>query len=166
MTEMPYNIDIRFCAIGGILIQWGFVEEFINDCVLILYHKYGGKNSKYCKKSGVPKTQFSRKLNFLIEIFESPALATHKNEGLSLISRAKELSKLRHEIIHGVIIELKPDTLTFSKHKYDKNDKIDNKPKLSRSEYSLQDLNNFGNEVQKLAFDLGPFVKRIVKEIC
>jgi len=121
MIEIPgdHNLPI-YIAIGVMVVQWGYVEEFISDYVLLLYHKCDGKNSKTCRKGGMPRSQFNRKLAFLNEIFlESHILDKYRDEGLSLICRAKEFSKNRDAIIYSAILFLKPDFLQLSKHQYD-----------------------------------------------
>lgn len=165
MVELPPDVDIKYCALGGIVIQWGFVEEFINDCVLFLYHKCDGKNTKTCKNSGMPRSQLHRKLTFLTEMLESPVLSKYKVQGLNLICRVGCLAKQRDTIIHGAIIDMQPDSFKFEKHIYDEIAKKSNKPKLEHFEYSLDDLNRFGNMTMALANDLVPFVQSLFRDI-
>ncbi len=166
MVKCPYDsaTEIICCTIGIMVIQWGYIEEFINQCVLLLYHTCKGKNTKTCQKSGMPRTQFSRKLEFLTEILEAPLLSKYRNEGLGLICRTELLSKYRDTIIHSAMIELKPDSFKLSKYQYDKNAKKINIPNLDHSEYTLDDLSQFRKMFQALASDLAPFVDRLVKD--
>jgi len=161
----PEEFDLKFYGIGKIVINWGAIEEFISACVIFLYHKCNGKNTITCKKSGMPRTQFSRKLAFLNEMFQLPILAQYSDEGLKLICRAEWLSKHRDTIVHGAVVEFKPDILKFSKHIYDDITKKTCKPKFEYFEYTLNDLVKYENMMMGLASDLGLFVQRLLKEL-
>lgn len=165
MSVLPPDIDPKYCAIGYIVVQWGYVETLITACVLLLYHKCDGHLTEHCKESGMPRTQFSRKLDFFDEILNSPLLAKFKDEGLSLKNRAKNLSAHRDTIIHSSVIDLNPNLLQFIKLDYDnKTRKKQNKPKCEYYKYSFDDILNQGKMMQHLAFDLYPFLQRIMKE--
>jgi hypothetical protein len=155
-----------YTAVGSNVVHWAFVEELISDCVNLIYHKYGGDNTAYCKKSGIPRTQFGRKLDFLTEAFETlPSLIQYRDKGLSFMSIAKELSEDRDTIIHGVITNIRPNSLNLVRQYYDKAARKENKPKLKYKEYSLIDLNNLGNKILALVNDLGPFALNLVRDL-
>ncbi len=66
MVKCPYDsaTEIICCTIGIMVIQWGYIEEFINQCVLLLYHTCKGKNTKYqydknAKKINIPNLDHS-----------------------------------------------------------------------------------------------------------
>jgi hypothetical protein len=155
MTDTPeFNTPI-YAAIGYLVTNWAYVEDLINRFVLFFYHECGGKETK-TGKAGVPRTQFSRKLNFLTALLNTlpplPRLAPHKDIGLELITLTRTLAEHRDIIIHSVITHLKPDSLKLIKHSYNKHDKTQNKPTLQRSEYTIDDLLNLSNRVFELAF--------------
>ncbi len=161
MAGIPIKFDIKYCAIGTLVIYWGFIEQLINDWVLLFYHRYGGKTTK-TGKHGIPRTQFSRKYEFLIDCLKTlPLFAPYRDEGLSLIDRVKELSEQRDTIIHSAIIELQPKSLRLVKYKYDKISKEPDKPISHLTEYTITDLIDCGIKMQHLAFAIVPFVLKI-----
>jgi len=117
------------------------------------------------KKTGMPRTQLSRKLEFLTESLKTlPSLIKFKDEGLTLLNRAKDLSKHRDIVIHSVVKELMPNSFKLARHIYNKKDKKENKPRLEHSEYTFTDLVAHGKMMQDLAFDFSPFAQRLLKE--
>jgi hypothetical protein len=160
----PHPYTPIYTAVGIIIITWAQVEEFINDCVLFFYHQYSGHTVKSAKH-GIPRTQLSRKLDFLCEcLLTLPELSKYKEIGNLLICRSRTICIDRDNIIHSVIAGISPESILLVKHKYDRNSKDLNKPKLHSSEYTLTDLLSIGNKIQDLATDWIPYVQGFAKD--
>lgn len=155
MNDLSENSNTQlYAAIGAMIVHWSYVEEIINDFVLLLYHKCDGKNTKTCRKSGMPRSQFGRKLTFLEEIIATPPLVKYQNELSPFISMARQFCEHRDIIIHGVTMQLKPNSLKISRYKYNNEDKITNKPHLELSEYTVDNLIQCRKIFEALATEL------------
>jgi len=149
-----FDIDIRFCLIGMMVITWGMIDHLISQLVIILYHKCDGKNTKYCQKRGMPRTQLKRKLTFLNEIFNSPVLSKYKTNGLSILSKTDKLSGVRDSIIHGALLDETKELFRFKKYLFNKLAKLENIPKSNDFEYTHHDLVKYQKEMMALAESL------------
>jgi hypothetical protein len=159
----PSRRNLIYTAIGLVITSWAYVEDLINRCVLFFYHECGGNTTK-TGKSGIPRTQFNRKLKLLSESLSMlPILSIYKDDGLALIARSKTLSEYRDIIIHSVVTRLKPESLILVKYKYNK-ENID-KPTLQHSQYTIKDLLDLGKKMTGLATDFHHYFQRILNDL-
>jgi len=113
---MPQNFNKLTelcCAIGHVVVQWGFVEHNLNFCIAVIYSKYGGKD--IVKNHKFPKF-LKRQITFLRDCFNKlDLLLPFKDDGLSLINRIVIFSKKRDEIIHSTYAGEETDSFIFKR---------------------------------------------------
>lgn len=116
MDEQPTKLEISeltelCCAIGHVVVQWGFVEHNLNFCVATIYSKYGGND--LIKNHNFPKF-LKRQIEYLRDCFKKlDTLHPFEIEGLSILDRIVILSKKRDEIIHSTYGGSEPDYFIF-----------------------------------------------------
>jgi len=112
--SIPEEIFQPLCtAVGQIVVNWSFVEQSLNIWIITIYQAAGGKDIERV----IPQS-LNRKIKFLRKCFRQiQALVSFKDEGLDFITRAKELSTVRHFVVHGTIstYEETDHMLTFVK---------------------------------------------------
>jgi len=143
------------CAIGHVVVQWGFVEHNLYICLAYIYHNFGGK--KLAKNQEISKF-LKRQKRFLRDCFNNiDSLASFKDEGLSLLDRVATLANERDDIIHSTYAGLWDDSFKFYKFSIRDSDMIYIK-KLKRDTNSILQTRK---KIQDLAADLGNFVLRL-----
>jgi len=90
-----------FAAIGRLAVAWGHVELGIDGLVLFFYRSGDGARLE----PEMPRA-LKRKIAFLRKAIKSMPLGDDAFKGYDrLFSRIQQASELRHDIIHGAIIE-------------------------------------------------------------
>lgn len=90
-----------FGAIGRLTISWGHLELGIDGIVEIFYYGFRGKEFE----PQIPRT-LSRKISFMRAVIKKLPIGEEAISGfMSFLDKVDAASKLRHEIIHGVVIE-------------------------------------------------------------
>ena len=92
------------------MVHWSLTEQQLDNWVNVCFNNCGG--SKFQKGRGVPRS-LKPKLEFLGKCFATiPRLAEFRAEGTGLLSRISSASRRRHDLIHGAISEMRPDSTT------------------------------------------------------
>lgn len=146
----PDNLpDQVYYAMGLITVNWSFVEQGINHCVKITFHEFKGKYIAY--KNEFPLS-LKNKISFLRKSLQNiNGLSSFKDRGLLLMDRTTKLSKERHNMAHGVIIDATNTSLIIAK--YDAKELH----KIKQINFSINDFHSVGKKMLDLANDLAQF---------
>jgi hypothetical protein len=139
---MPY----LFSTVGMIVMNWTFVENALDYWTAIAFQDHGGSKLE----AEMPR-QFDRKVRFLRRAFARlPSLAAFRDEALSHVNRAKQLSNVRHYVVHGCLggFDAETETFTFSKIDVDQ-DKINHV--VGQLRITGTDLNDAADELLEMA---------------
>jgi hypothetical protein len=149
------EIDQLCCAIGHVVVQWGFVEHNLTLCQAWIYSNYGGK--KILKEPKMEK--FSRKqIKFMCKCFNKlDSLAHFKDEGLALLDRVTSLINERDAIIHSTFGGIYKNSFNFIKFDFSKPQNI-YVAKLNRTINSILETRK---KIELLAADIGRFGLRL-----
>jgi len=116
--ELLSEIDQLCCAIGHVIIQWGFVEHNLTLCLSWIYFDYGG--NKIADKIKIEKFQ-RRQINFMRKCFNKlDSLISFKEEGLVLLDRVATLINERDAIIHSTYGGLYKNSFKFIRFDFKK----------------------------------------------
>lgn len=91
-------------AVGLVVLQWGQAEQSLDLLVAILWHSFNGK--RYAKKIPLmlePKIEFVRACTS-----SDPGLSQFRDAAEELLEQFKDLSSVRHELIHGAVASISP----------------------------------------------------------
>ena len=160
MNKHPSNPEIEgvnelCCAIGHVVVQWGFVEHNLNICLSIIWHTFGG--NKIAKKRKIDKFQ-RRQIDFLRDCFKTLySLAPFKDEGIPLLDRIATLLNERDDIFHSTYAGLWEDSFKFYTFSFRDSQMIYIR-KLKRTIASILETRK---KIQDLAADLGHFGLRL-----
>ena len=114
-VEPGSDPDQLFKAVGFVVIQWGHAEQTLDLLVTAVFSCYQGH-----KLLNHRPTQLKDKINLLRKCFVAlPELAPFNNECEDLLSRFKEFSKRRNDIVHGAIDSLSAENGVFTFTKID-----------------------------------------------
>jgi hypothetical protein len=142
------------CAIGHVVVQWGFVEHNLYICLAYIYQNFGG--NKIANNKKIDKF-LKRQKEFLRDCFNNiDSLASFKDEGLSLLDRVATLANERDDIIHSTYAGLWDDSFKFYKFSF-KSQMIYIK-KLKRN---INSILKSRKKIEVLAADLGHFCSRL-----
>ncbi|HEY8595999.1 MAG TPA: hypothetical protein VIL84_12220 [Devosiaceae bacterium] len=149
---MPHIIT----SVGMLVLNWSFVENTLDMWTAIAYRDVGGDEIE----KEIPK-MFSRKVKYLRKCFRRLApLAPHRKACLHFVERAKAISDIRHNIVHGTLSDYDPETemITFSilELNPDKTQHIAGKAKIVG-----RDLIGFANELLAMA-STGPVLTQSI----
>ena len=112
------ELDALFKAVGFVVVQWGQSEQALEVIVAMLYQNLGGK--PLAKRIPV---MLAAKLEFLQKCLSRiPQLQRFKTEGDALVRMFEDLSKKRHDLIHGAISSLSMEQGAFQFAKLDVKD--------------------------------------------
>lgn len=103
-------------AIGFVEVNWALFEQSLDFIVLTAYRDLGGA----VLEKELPRS-YSRKVKFLKKAFSRvPYLNPLKGEAIEILNRGDELSKTRHDLMHGVVTHVNAvdGRYTFSKLDY------------------------------------------------
>ena len=90
-----------FAAIGRLVISWGHLEISLDCMVEIMYHGFDG--AKIDRE--IPRA-LQRKLTFLRRAFKQLPIPEKSIQGYTtLFSDIEAAAQIRHDVIHGVVIE-------------------------------------------------------------
>ena len=107
--------NIRYVAdlcqgIGYVVLNWSMLENQLDNCVNVSFNNCGG--AVFQSGRGVPRS-LKPKMAFLRKCFKTlPPLVEFRADALALLSRVSAASKRRHELMHGSLMDLKPDPVT------------------------------------------------------
>jgi|SRR5256885_8096501 len=106
---MRYFTDL--CTlIGFVVTHWSLAENQIDNWASVCFNDLGG--AKFQKGAGVPR-MLSSKVAFLKQCFKAlPILADFRIDGLALLDRFSSAAKRRNDLMHGSLMELRPDPVT------------------------------------------------------
>jgi hypothetical protein len=142
------------CAIGHVIVQWGFVEHNLNICVSTIWHNFGG--NKIAKTIEIDKFQ-RRQIVFLRDCFKMlDSLSPFKDEGIPLLNRTATLLNERDDIIHSTYAGLWDDSFKF--YQFSFKEQMIYIRKLKRNINSVLETRK---KIQGLATDLGHFGLRL-----
>lgn len=149
--KYPDNLpDQIYYAMGLITVNWSFVEQSINNCVKLFFYDCKGK--PYAKpKEEIPLSLNSKRIFMRKCLHNVPLLIPFKEQILPITDRIKTLANERHDMIHGIIIEISDNNITFAKYDVKKIYKIHG------IEYSITDFHSVGKKMLDLANDLSQF---------
>lgn len=103
-------------AIGFVEVNWALFEQSLDCIVLTAYRDLGGN----AIQKDLPRS-YSSKVKFLKKAFSKVAVLNPlKVEATEILNRSDELSKTRHDLMHGVVmhVEAVDGRYTFSKIDY------------------------------------------------
>ncbi|MEW6647330.1 MAG: hypothetical protein AB1450_09045 [Pseudomonadota bacterium] len=103
-------------AIGFVEVNWALFEQSLDLIVLAAHRDLGGATFE----KEIPRS-YSRKVNFLKKAFSKiSVLVPLKREAIELLDISCKLSKMRHDLTHGVVthIQAVDGRYTFSKIDY------------------------------------------------
>lgn len=105
MNEKPFEVtDEFYIAIGRATIAWATVEIPLDAIVGILFMKAG--SDKYAAE--VPRS-LSNKIEFCRKCFKNLSVVADAREtALPLLTQITNLSKSRHDLIHGIVDNFTP----------------------------------------------------------
>jgi hypothetical protein len=107
--DIRYFTDFCQC-VGFVVLNWSLIEQQLDNWVNVCFHNCGGK--PFAKGRGVP-VLLKAKSRFLRTCFRSlPLLEEFGDAAIALVERIGTASKRRHDLIHGAITELRPDSVT------------------------------------------------------
>lgn len=93
------ELDGLFKAVGFVVVQWGQAEQSLDLATAVLYQRLGGK----ALAKRLPK-MLETKLDFISKCMAKlPTLASLRGDGESLVADFRNLSAMRHDLIHGAI---------------------------------------------------------------
>lgn len=146
MADYPNSLKDLYYALGFVTAQWADIEHSIDNCISLIFLDLDGIN--IAKKRQVPRSM-NNKLDYLRKALCLPQLSLFKDDGLKIIERIEPISKERQDIIHGIMFEVNPDHIEFTKLDYTKDEHIDRFYK-----FTIEDINQSGKRMQGLAGDL------------
>lgn len=147
------EINELCCAIGHVIVQWGFVEHNLYICLAYIYHNFGG--NKITKKPKIEKFT-GRQIAFLRECFNKlDSLTNFKSEGLSLLDRVATLAIERDDIIHSTYGGSWDSSFKFYKFSFREMVYI---KKIKRT---LKSVLETRKKIEVLAADIVPFGLRL-----
>jgi len=88
-------------AIGRLTISWAEIEFGIDLILFVAYHELGGDKFEAQKPWAL-----ERKIKLLRKCFGNlEGLASCRDIGLAILNEVKTSSEIRHDIIHGIVVE-------------------------------------------------------------
>jgi len=153
LINPPDDLKQLYCAIGKVIITWSVVERFLDMCVLIIYHSYRLTLSfdvKEIPHSLTNKTKFVKKA-----LKNSNALLPLRDEGVKLMKRINDLKDSRHNLTHGMLLNIYPNSFDIQKFNYKESTFDDEKITIK-----LKDCLQLENKFLGLANDLAHFFWR------
>ena len=141
-------------SVGQLVLSWSVVEVSLDQWVAIIYQGVGGKQIE----REMPRA-LSRKIKFLRRCFKSIlALEPFAEEATNLLGRAKELSSIRHTVVHGYVSKYDPDTQTATFVKLDAGKEIH---QINITPLTFDQLLGAGGKCLNLSTDFTKFTKRL-----
>ena len=141
-------------AVGQMVLSWSFVEVSLDQWVAIIYQGVGGRNLA----EEIPRA-LTRKIKFLRRCFRNiAALDPFAEEATKLLDRAKEISEIRHTVVHGYISKYEPHTQTVTFVKLDAEKDIHRRFEIPLTFPQLLDA---GGKCLDLSTDFTRFTKRL-----
>jgi len=113
MSEQKYPHDfIGLCqAVGFVVINWGLIENQIDNWVSVTFNQGGGKSLR--KNQDIPVSLKQKNIYLRQCLRKLSALASFKDEGLQLIQRVSDISPHRDRLVHGTITSIHPENGSF-----------------------------------------------------
>jgi hypothetical protein len=113
--KFPVSLEPLFSALGKIVYAWNYVEFYIDSCIVIIWHNYGGNSLPKWKQ--IPRS-LNNKIASLRDALEIDKLAFLQHDGSILMDRIEQLSDKRHKMIHSWFKHANKDSFDFSKFDY------------------------------------------------
>ena len=143
-------------SVGQLILSWSFIEVSLDQWVAIIYQGGGGQKIE----REIPRA-INRKIKFLRRCFKSiAALEPFAEEATNLLGSAKELSGIRHIIVHGYPSTYDPDTQTVTFVKLDAGRDIH---RVNETPLTFAQLLDAGGKCLDLSTDVTRLTKRMVK---
>ncbi|MGA7577536.1 MAG: hypothetical protein ACLQUW_15840 [Desulfobaccales bacterium] len=141
-----------FGALGKIVYLWANIEMSLDFYICAIFFHFDRKN--IADKLEIPRT-LNMKLKFLKKSFRNiPQLTPFKDLMLPLIQQIADLSKNRHDIIHGALAGIKPNSYKFAKFDHGKQLRDLNVRFVT---FTIDDLHQLGNKMKGLVDALNAF---------
>jgi hypothetical protein len=158
LIEPPDDLKQLYYAIGRIIVNWSLVERMLANCVIILYSSYWGSELPGIKEIPV---SLNRQIAFVRKALNNTEmpLLPFKDEGEKLMDRIQNLKDVRHNITHGMLVDMDKDSFDIQKFKYDKRTFDDLKINVK-----VDDCLESGNKMLVLANELGRFFRHLLRQ--
>ncbi len=156
LINPPDDLKQLYCAIGRAIVAWSTLERILDMCVLIIHGSYG-LTLPYIKeipRSLTNKTDFIKKA-----LKDSDALRPLSNDGIKLMNKINTLKNSRHNLSHGMLLNIYSTSFDIQKFNY--KERTFNDMKIT---IKLNDLLQLGNKFLGLADELAQFFRRLIKE--
>ena len=152
LIDPPDDLKQLYCAIGKAIVTWSIVERFLDMCILIIYHSYALTlpDLKEIPHSLTNKTKFVKKA-----LKDSNVLLPFSDEGRKLMNRINVLKNDRHNLSHGMLLDIYTDSFDIQKFEYKKHTYDDKKIPIK-----IKDCLHLGNKFLDLANELAYFFRR------
>ena len=141
-----------FWALGKIVYLWANIEMSLDFYICAIFFHFDREN--IADKLEIPRT-LNMKIKFLKKSFRNiPQLNPFRDHILPLISQIAYLSKNRHDIIHGALAGIDPNSYKFAKFDHGKKLRDLNVRLVT---FTIDDLHQLGNEMTDLVGKLNVF---------
>lgn len=156
LIEPPDDLKQLYYAIGKMVTNWALVEYTLDMCIAIIFSSYWGSelNNYQMPISLRNKIIFWRKTLNNID-----SLLQFKDEGLEHIKKVSNLKNIRHNMVHSILIDSKPNSFDFRKFNY----KMDKEIKIPS--VKINDLLQAGNKMLVLTNELAHFFRRLLRQV-
>jgi hypothetical protein len=156
LTDPPDDLKQLYCAIGRLVTNWALVEYTLDMCIAIIFSSYWGSELNNYE---MPVT-LKKKIIFWRKALKNiDSLLPFKDEGLELITKVSNLKNKRHDMVHSILIDSKPNSFDFRKFNY----KMDGEIKIPH--VKINDLLQTGNKMLVLVEELSHFFRRLLRQV-
>jgi ABC-type siderophore export system fused ATPase/permease subunit len=149
MDYFSKSLEPLYCALGKIVYVWSHIETSLDFDIALIFFFFYRKN--IAEKQEIPRS-LNMKIKFLKKAFRNiTQLKPLMDQALIVIKHVSSLSKNRHDIIHGVLCGMNPNSYKFSKLDHAKEICNINVRNIT---FTLDDLHHLGNEMMDLLIEL------------
>jgi hypothetical protein len=142
------------CAIGHVVVQWGFVEHNLTLCLANIYSNYGG--DAITEKQKIEKFQ-RKQIKYLQECFDNlDSLMHFRDEGVLLLKRVSILLDERDKIIHSTYNGLYKGSFNFIRFNF-----TPQMIYISKVKRTITSILKTRKKIEDLAADIGRFALRL-----
>ena len=140
-------------SVGQLVLSWSFVENSLDQWVAIIYQGVGGKQIE----REIPRA-LKRKIKFLRRCFKNIALLEpFAEEAIELLGQAKDVSDIRHIVVHGYISKYDSNTQTVTFVKLDARKDIH---RINETPLTFDQLLEAGGKCLDLSLNCAKLTKR------
>jgi hypothetical protein len=157
----PAKANRLMLALGGIVLQFGLFEVFLQSAIVVIHHGVDRRESgKGSGNKSLPRDMLSEGIRFMRDSVGFEGMGHFADDIRRVMDVAGRLASRRNHIVHGHFSEFIEDTETavFLKFKVDRSDDIYSgshlEITLAELEMLRDEATDLKNEMMKLATGL------------